>query len=565
MTSQKPHILRILREKLLQYAQCILNTPPLFHHFFTQSPRKSVISGWSVGSCILRILPFMLPIMLFGCTKPTLYQMSNARIAATQKTIDQDTAHYNTSPPPVVMHQGYYINTTPYVINHDPAWMHRRLLLQAQNLPLGILMNRLLLNSGMSVSYDHSVSPQQLVSINYSGDVKGALDRLAAITHLNYSISGYSIDWSAFVDKTFNISFMPGTSNYMVGQSQSQSQQSAQSSTTQTGASSTPLDDSQYSNMQGQLSVWSDLANTLNELKSKDGKVIVSEATTSVTVHDYAYNVDQMSKYINQLNQSLSQEVGIRVQVIEVDLNNSYNFGINWNIVQKVLGTNVSLTGDMSSATNLVATNLVNNSTNTGLAGFQIGNSDGSNVLLNALSQQGKVRVVTKPQVVTMNNQIASIRITEDTGYIESISSSQFDQYETTSITPGTVTDGFTLYVLPKIQGNQVYMQISSRIANLVSLQKVSNEPNGTQNSNSSTNNQYSAIEVPTIDSKEFNQRSVVQSGSTLIIAGYKKLADETQNAKMFGISALGGQGATQNNVETLVLISPIILQSTSQ
>ena len=108
-------------------------------------------------------------------------------------------------------------------------------------------------------------------------------------------------------------------------------------------------------------------------------------------------------------------------------------------------------------------------------------------------------------------------------------------------------------------------MQISSRIANLVSLQKVSNEPNGTQNSNSSTNNQYSAIEVPTIDSKEFNQRSVVQSGSTLIIAGYKKLADETQNAKMFGISALGGQGATQNNVETLVLISPIILQSTSQ
>src|SRR3990167_9493863 len=183
--------------------------------------------------------------------------------------------------------------------------------------------------------------------------MKGALDRLESITRFSYSVSGYSVDWSAFVDKTFNISFMPGTSNYMVGQSQLEQ---SSSSTTQTGQSSTPLDDSQYSNMQGALSVWADLSKTLNELKSKEGRVIVSESTTSVTVHDYAYNVDQMAKYINQLNQSLSQEVGIRIQVIEVDLDNNYNFGIDWNVVQKVLGTQMSLTGDLSTATNLVAT-----------------------------------------------------------------------------------------------------------------------------------------------------------------------------------------------------------------
>lgn len=507
------------------------------------------------------LFPLLLSVLLMGCVQSNLYKTSNARINATQQNINHDIAHYDVTPPPVVMHTGYYVNTTPYVLTHYPNWMNKPIVLRAQNLPFGILMSRLLLGSGMTVSYDHTVSPLQFVSINYSGNVKGALDRLAAITHFNYSVSGFSIDWSAFVDKTFNISFMPGTSNYMVGQSQLQ--QTSQSSTTQSGAQSTPLDDTQYSNMQGQLSIWDDLSRTLNELKSKEGKVIVSESTTSVTVHDYAYNVDQMSKYINQLNQSLSQEVGVRIQVVEVDLNNDYNFGIDWNVVQKVLGTNVSLSGDLSSATNLVATSLANGASNTGLAGFQIGNSNGSNILLNALSQEGKVRVVTKPQVVTMNNQIASIRITEDTGYIQSISSSQFDQYETTSITPGTVTDGFTLYLLPKIQGDQVYMQISSRIANLVSLQKVSNEPTGTTaQSNSTTSTQFSAIEVPTVDAKEFNQRSVVKSGSTLIIAGYKRLSDQTENAKMFGISALGGQGAKQNNIETLVLITPVILKS---
>lgn len=509
---------------------------------------------------IYTLLSLVLSVSFVGCTQPTLYKTSNTRIAATQQTLHQDQVRYNAmQQPPVVIHAGYYVNPTPYILKQYPQWMMKPIVLQAQNLPFGILMNRLLLGSGMAVTYDHSVSPLLLVSINYSGDVKGALDRLASITRFNYSISGYSVDWSAFVDKTFNISFMPGTSNYMVGQSQIQ--QTATSNTTQTGQS-TPLDDSQYSNMQGQLSIWADLARTLNELKSKEGKVIVSESTTSVTVHDYAYNVDQMSKYINQLNQSLSQEVGIRIQVIEVDLDNNYNFGINWNLVEKALGTQMSLTGDLSTATNLVATNLTSGAPAPGLAGFQVGGSS-SNVLLNALSQQGKVRVATKPQVVTMNNQVASIRITQDTGYIQSISSSQFDQYETTSITPGTVTDGFTLYVLPKIQGNQVYMQISSRIANLVALEKVSNEPAGaTTQQSSTTSTQYSAIEVPTIDSKEFNQRSVVQSGSTLIIAGYKRLSDETQNAKMFGISALGGQGAKQDNVETLVLITPIILKS---
>ncbi len=161
-----------------------------------------------------------------------------------------------------------------------------------------------------------------------------------------------------------------------------------------------------------------------------------------------------------------------------------------------------------------------------------------------------------------MNDQIASIRITQDTGYIQSVSSSMTDNYVSTSITPGTVTDGFTLYVLPRIQGNRVFMQISSRIANLVALMKESTEPTNIENGSQSVtgNQQYNAIEVPTVATKEFNQRSVVTTGSTLIIAGYKRLRDETTNAKYFGIAPLGGEGAKSANVETLVLITPVIL-----
>lgn len=508
----------------------------------------------------LRLLSLTLISLLLAACAHTQYKTSNANVAVTQREVKEAIAKYDTTQPPVVVHQGYYVSTKPYSLKQQPKWLSKQISLQAKNLPFALLVNRLLDNSGITSSYDETVTPQKLVSIDYNGTVAGALKELAAITHYHYTLSDYDVAWSDFVTQTFNVSFMPGASDYMVGQSKqniSQSQGNAQSNQIN------HLNDLQYSNLSGRLSVWDDLSKTLNELKSTEGRVMVSESTTSVTVHDHPSNVKAMADYIALMNHALSQEVGIRVQVLEVQLNKDFNFGIDWNLIEKILKTNVALTGNLSTATNLVATNLVSEANNTGLAGFQIGKNgdDNSHFLINALSQEGRVRVVTKPQVVTMNDQIASIRITQDTGYIQSITSSQFEQYQTTTITPGTITDGFTLYLLPKIQGDNVYMQISSRIANLLSLQKVSNEPSDVEGS--SKNSQFSAIEVPTIAAKEFNQRSVVHTGSTLIIAGYKRLRDQTSKAKMFGVSALGGQGAQSSNVETLVLITPTILKST--
>jgi len=120
------------------------------------------------------------------------------------------------------------------------------------------------------------------------------------------------------------------------------------------------------------------------------------------------------------------------------------------------------------------------------------------------------------------------------------------------------VTDGFTLYVLPKIQGDKIYMQISSTLSDLQSIAKADNAPTGTDVSGSTT---YTAIQTPTLSQKMFNQRTALQSGQTLIVAGYRRVRDETANAKFFEVSALGGKGAESENVETLVLITPIVLK----
>ena len=499
--------------------------------------------------------------LLVGCD-PKIYQEVNHSIDHTQSQLAGAKLHADHAVPPVVIKSGFYVSDKAVSLQKKPKWLTQKVTLQADQLPIQVLMSRLFQGKDVVTTFDYSVQADRSVSLDYSGTVEGALDDIANATGYVYQIEGSHLIWSAYQTKVFNISFMPGASNYLLGRGAgSSSKEQVSTGTTSIGG----LDDHQYNNLQGRISVWRDLAKTLRQLKSPKGKVEISESTTSVTVHDHPSNVAQMQSYIDKLNHSLSQEVAIKVQVLDVELDKEFNYGINWGLVSRFLHNTYSLQANMGTATNLALGDVVR-STSSALAQFQIGRAQ-HGALLEALSKQGRVSTVTQPQVITLNNQIASIRITRNTGYIASVSStSTANAGSTSSITPGNIESGFTLYVLPKIKGKKVYMQISSKIAQLVKLDKVSNEP--TENPNSSATvapgdntPQYQAIEVPTLTSKSFNQRSVVGSGTTLVIAGYQQLNDRADNAKLFGVSALGGKGSESTNEQTLILITPIILQ----
>ncbi len=73
------------------------------------------------------------------------------------------------------------------------------------------------------------------------------------------------------------------------------------------------------------------------------------------------------------------------------------------------------------------------------------------------------------------------------------------------------------------------------------------------------------AIQTPTLSQKVFNQRTAVQSGETLIVAGYRRVRDATSDAKFFTFDALGAKGSRSENIETLVLITPIVMKEGDQ
>ncbi len=491
--------------------------------------------------------------LLFGCAN---YQETKSEIRKTQQQISGAQDMDSTSAPAAINLSGYYTDKTPVEISNDPAWLSHSISLQAKKMPLNVLMQRLLRTTKIVASYDGSTQPDMPVNINYTGSIKGALKYISAKTGLHYNIHNQSLRWSAFMTKTFNVSFMPGSSSYAVGQLSGAGAGAAAGGGgggQEEGMSQNMvINDQQHSDLSAaELSVWKDLEKTLEQLKSEKGKIVISESTTTVTVHDYPANVAAISKYIQHINDILSKEVAIKVEILDIQLNKQFQFGIDWGLASKMTLGNRHIPIKIEAPSFAGVTAGTSNSPGE-ITKLTFGGNNQS--IISALNEQGSVSVVTQPKVVTMNNQMASIRITQDQGYLKSVATilNGVGGQSQTTLTPGNITDGLTLFILPKIQKDKVIMQISSTLASLVKIEKVSSAPEG------ESKGDYSAIQTPTINQKQFNQRSAVMSGETLIIAGYKSLHNETSQAGI--IEPLGGRSSLTKNRETIVLITPTIL-----
>ncbi len=530
---------------------------------------------------------FSAAVLLSGCNNPQFNQ-TEANIAdAAQKV--SDARHVSNEsgklPPTLMVNEGMYVDRTPISLAKQPGWLKNKIILRGDQLPFSYYSRTVASGGGKDILTNYQVGLDQAatVSVNFSGTVKGALDLLAAKTGYVYTISSNRVYWQAFVTKTFDVAFMPGSSDYQMGKSSSASGSPAAAAASGGAPSSTGsvttsgiVDDNtsqEYSNLKGKLSVWEDLKTSIKDMLSPEGKVMVSESTTTVTIRDKPTNVSLIGKYIQNLNQNLSKQVLVKVEVLDVQLNSAFNFGINWAAVKQMLSQQFFLQANygspLSSISPLVGTTPFSSPGAAPglpqLGTFNPGNSTGVTAIINALTQQGKVSVVTQPRVVCLNNQVSVVRITSQTGYLASVqttaltggSSTTINNNTVTSqITPGNVVTGLTLYILPKIMNNKVYMQINADLSNLISIQSISSQGNGTAASTSTA----PIIQVPQLNQKQFNQRAVVNSNDTLILSGFRQVTNQAGAMQLFTSQDLGGKASQQSNVETIVLITPIIL-----
>ena len=237
-------------------------------------------------------------------------------------------------------------------------------------------------------------------------------------------------------------------------------------------------------------------------------------------------------------------QVLIEATIAEVDLNDALQYGTQW----------FFKTGEF---TETLGTPVVNAATVPTLTSFQFPSSSpffvvnrGVNFALAALAQVTKVKVLSAPQVMVLDNQPASVQVGQQVPVLTG--------QATSTLAPGAPTVNSVNY-----QNTGVIMQVTPRVnsGGLVTLdiaQEVSNVAAAAANTVTGS---------PTFNDQVFRTRVAVQDGQTVGMAGLITDNASVGNAGiplLKDIPLLGTLFSTQSNArmrtELLVMITPHVI-----
>lgn len=232
--------------------------------------------------------------------------------------------------------------------------------------------------------------------------------------------------------------------------SSSNSSNSSSNSNSSSGSSSSNGDNSRSGTniyTENESDYWTELQTTLQQLiGSTDGRtVIVSPQAGLITVRALPNEIKAIESFIKQSEEHLRRQVIIEAKILEVTLNDDYQQGISWTALADSGSINFSTAGNITG--NAISTAIG------GGANLSITDSDISG-LINLLSTQGQVQVLSSPRVTATNNQKAVIKVGEDEYFVTDVSSTTITGNATTVTPEIDLTpffSGIALDVTPQI------------------------------------------------------------------------------------------------------------------
>ena len=246
------------------------------------------------------------------------------------------------------------------------------------------------------------------------------------------------------------------------------------------------------------------------------------------------------------LNQWLDRQVLLEIQVVQVTLSDERQFGIDWNLVRDATQAThvVNIEGNFGNVGNPIGAVLTGSF---GMASGSIFNAEGTQVVLSALEDQGETSIQNSPRIVAMNGQAAQLQVTEDQTIVAGRSTTTTGTVGVTEATiePGTVSTGITVTILPKIIGSQVFLQANIQISDLIAIRLGGGQEE---------------ISLPHVQRNQFFQSARLRSGEMLALGGLIRQRGRDTDSHLPGIKFLGKSVQEFSRIETVLLISPTLL-----
>jgi MSHA type pilus biogenesis protein MshL len=306
---------------------------------------------------------------------------------------------------------------------------------------------------------------------------------------------------------------------------------------------------------------------TWTRTDGKGKKLILNKSSGVIMVNDYPLNLNKIASYIETVEGSSQRQVSIQAKILEVILSDEYKEGINWKVIESLpRSMNLSWgltnkagttgfpggTGDSTSGGTTVQTpgtfkiKPYGGVLAIGAGGVDVVLSD----IMQAISEQGDVKVLSSPTISTLNNQKAIIRVgNQDVFFITGAVATQTTVTQT--IQPMTIDVGIILDVTPQIaEDGTIIMNIHPSITEKTGEKMT---PDG-------------KTTFPLLSVRETDTTVKVRDGQTIIIAG---LMQEKKEESYIGfpvlqsVPLLGGmfryKTEKKRNSELVIMITPTL------
>lgn len=196
---------------------------------------------------------------------------------------------------------------------------------------------------------------------------------------------------------------------------------------------------------------WDSLEKSLMAmLGDKEGRsVLVSPQAGLVSIRALPDELKTIRHFLKTSEENLTRQVIIEARILEVTLNDEFQQGINWSQIAGNIGSTDFTFGNSSGVLGNGLSSALG-----GIASLTFASEDFSGVL-NLLSTQGNVQVLSSPRVTALNNQKAVIKVGDDEYFVTDISSQNTITATATSVVPDIELtpffSGIALDVTPQI------------------------------------------------------------------------------------------------------------------
>ena len=365
----------------------------------------------------------------------------------------------------------------------------------------------------------------------WQGSLSSLLDQIADRFDAEWTYNGKAIQISQHITRTYMLHSLAGTVD--IGGSVTTGPTSSESGLPQQSLGTV-----------AKMSIWEEIQHSIENIIGTKARASFSPATGTITVSGYPSAVRQVEDYLRMQNKLRLRRVAVETRVLSVDLKKGFQNALDLDVVFKEAFNNQGFRFTTVADTADAGGQVLSGGVLSALPGTQ---TQGSAAVTNAkllASIADNVTVEHTGSLVTLSDQPAPLQVATKKDYVKRVSASTAEGGTTTSIEPGTIDIGLTMNVLPHvIEQDRVMLRIALGITDLVGIQPFTSG--------------QSSVQLPEVEATGFLQNTVLQSGETLVLAGFerKNASEQASGTGHPWNILLGGRQAFNRGREVRVLL----------